>query len=272
MPTKPRIRNDYVSSTKPDDPEAIPAFETSAGIKPRDGGIRTKPTFVNARALSAYNGNIDPDVQKFQVEAANVAALFAKRAIRPDEIAALRRRMFEVVTDGLEDVAEVMSGKKEWSNVQVRLFSILTERVMPKLSTITVEDSTSKKLDDLSIEELEKIALGKAKHQAVDAVVKQGRQLEKEAETSEAIAGGKVLAKLKHIASIDEAEKEYVKSKRQPKEVAGVQRKKSSPTQRQKDLPTSPKVSAKAERSETSGERKASVTKRSKPSTKRGST
>lgn len=213
------------STTDPSDPDAIPAFETSAGIK-HHGGPK-KPVYVNKTALENFTKDVDPEVQKFQLEAANVAALFAKRAIRPDEIAALRRRMFEVVATGVEDVAEVMAGRKVWNNVQVRLFSILTERVMPKLSTITVEDTTSKKLEDLSIEELEKIALGKKNHEAVDAVVKQGQALDVKAEKAESVAAGKALkGKLIHIASISEAEKLYVENKKRMKEVASSRVKK----------------------------------------------
>lgn len=211
-----RNYTDYRSAADPNDPEAIPAFEDSAGIA-SPGGNR-KPIVVNKTALENFSKDIDPAVQKYQMEAANIASMFAKRAIRPDEIAALRRRMFEVVADGVEDVAKVMRGEKEWNNTQVRLFSILTERVMPKLSNITVEDNTSKKLEDMSVEELEQIALGKKKHEAVDAVIKQGKELETEAEESEAKEQRK-LQKLKHLASIDEAEKAVLKAK-QPKEVA----------------------------------------------------
>lgn len=246
----------HVSTTDPTDPEAVTAFETSAGVAPRDKGRRTKPVVVNKTALANFNANVDPDVQKYQLEAANVAALFAKRAIRPDEIAALRRRMFEVVVDGIEDVSEVLKGTKQWNNVQVRLFSILTERVMPKLSTITVEDTTSKKLEDLSIEELEKIALGKKNHEAMDAVVKQGKALNEEAERHEAASAAPKLSKLKHIASIDDAEKKYVAKKTRPKEVAAPVLKKPTPTQGRKGSRTSTKVSeGMAEESETSGER-----------------
>jgi hypothetical protein len=217
MKTKVIKRNDYVSSTDPSDPDAVPAFENSAGIKPKDSGRRTKPVVVNKHALANFNANVDPVVQKNQLEAANVAALFAKRAIRPDEIAALRRRMFEVVAKGLDDVQEVIAGKKEWNNVQVRLFGMLTERVMPKLSSITVEDNTSKKLEDLSIEELEALALGKKNHEAIDAVIKSGQALDIEAEEFEKRSAGPKLAKLKHIASIDEAEKVVAKKVRAPK-------------------------------------------------------
>lgn len=219
-----RPYTDFTSKTDPSDPEAIPAFEDSAGISPKTKP--RKPIVVNKTALENFTKDIDPAVQKYQLEAANIASMFAKRAIRPDEIAALRRRMFEVVSDGVEDVAKVMKGEKEWSSTQVRLFSILTERVMPKLSNITVEDNTSKKLEDMSIEELEQIALGKRKHEAVDAVIKQGKDLESEAEASEA-KEIKKLRKIKHLASIDEAEKAYAKSL-QPKEVAAPVLKKST--------------------------------------------
>ncbi len=204
-----------VSTTDPADPDAIPAFETSAGVPNRPGRPKT-PVYVNKNALENFTKDVSPDVLKHQLEAANVAALFAKRAIRPDEIAALRRRMFEVVANGLEDVAQVMAGTKVWNNVQVRLFSILTERVMPKLSTITVEDTTSKKLEDLSIEELEQLALGKKNHEAIDAVVKQGTGLEAQAQKAESAAANKALkGKMITIASLDEAEKVYVAQKQQ---------------------------------------------------------
>lgn len=227
MPQKKyRSNTVHPSTTDPNDPEAVPAFETSAGLPRRSNA---KPVVVNRTALENFNAKLNPELVKNQIEAANVAALFTKRAIRPDEIAALRRRMFEVVQSGLEDVAEVMSGQKQWSNVQVRLFSILTERVMPKLSTITVEDTTSKQIEDLSIEELEAIALGKKNHLAVDAIVKQGGALESQAERSESIATGKKLKKvMTEVAGLDAGEKAYG-SRLPPKEIVSL--KKQTPDQ-----------------------------------------
>jgi hypothetical protein len=221
---KSKASETKTSKTDPNDPDAIPAFETSAGIKPRAGA--TKPVYVNKYALENFNSQVSPEVLKNQLEAANVASLFARRAVRPDEVAALRRRMFEVVSDGLEDVAQVISGKKQWNNVQVRLFSILTERVMPKLSTITTEDPSKKKLEEMSIEELEALARGKRNHEAVDAIVKQGNELEAKAEATEKMSAGPKLSQLKNIASIDDAEKAYVRRKTaKPKE--GLKLKKS---------------------------------------------
>lgn len=207
-----RTYMESTSTTDPADPDAIPAFETSAGLpnktKPR------KPVYVNKHALADFNANVDPVVQKNQIEAANVAALFAKRAIRPDEVAALRRRMFEVVQTGVEDVAQVLAGTKNWSNVQVRLFSILTERVMPKMATITLEQKGEKRLEDLSIEELEALAMGKRNHEAIDAVVKEGAELEAKAEEAEKrSAAQKINKRLTQIASLDDAGKLYGEKK-----------------------------------------------------------
>jgi hypothetical protein len=267
-----RKRHNYLTSTtSPDDPEAIPAFETSAGIAPRSAA--TKPVIVNKTALENFVKGVDPVLQKHQLEAANVAALFAKRAIRPDEIAALRRRMFEVVGDGLEDVAQVIAGKKQWSPVQVRLFSLLTERVMPKLATITTEDKSAKKIEELSMEELEALALGKKNHEAIDAVVKQGKELDAEAERTENASANRKLKKITHtIASIDEAE-DVVSKRLSRKEVAPVLKKAS----RGGPLPstsarTLPKGWVEVGRSVISGESKASQKKRLKPSTRPGST
>jgi hypothetical protein len=215
---------DKRSNTDPNDPEAVPAFETSAGIPP--GNSRPEPILVNATALANFNASVDPDVQKRQIEATNVAAMFAKRAIRPDEIAALRRRMLEVVQSGVEDVAQVLQGKKEWNNQQVRLFSILVDRVMPKVSNVNMEQKQEKKLDELSIEELEALALGKKNHQAIDAVVKEGDRLDKEAskEESKDVQRRKI-SKVALIASIDDAADKHVK-KRGKKQEIGVDLKK----------------------------------------------
>lgn len=222
-----KLRPDRASATPDDDPDAVPAFETSAGIPTANNA---KPILVNAQALDNFNRNVDPAVVKHQIEAANIAAMFSKRAIRPDEIAALRRRMFNVVQKSVDDVEQVLAGERQWNNVQVRLFSILTERVMPKLSSITVEDSSSKKLDSMSLEELEMIALGKKRDTAVDAIVKQGAGLEAQAEAQEAVEFDKATTgKLAQLASIEEAEKAFVQRKTSP-EVAdqGISKKRRS--------------------------------------------
>jgi hypothetical protein len=190
----------------------VPAFDTALGI-----GDPANPILVDEKTLSTFNEEISTNnkaLLRFGPEAAAVASLFAKRAIRPDEIASLRRRMFDVVSNNLSEVEQVLEGKKTWSPTQTRLFALLTERVMPKLTNITVEDPTSKKLEDMTVDELEAIALGKSKAQAIDAVVKEGEVLDKMAERVESReTKRKVIQELATITAIDDAEKKYIAKK-----------------------------------------------------------
>jgi len=208
---KTLVRNDHTSTTSPTDPDAIPAFETSAGIPKRALGHNAKPVYVNKYALADFNKNVDPAIQRRQVEAANVASLFAKNAVRPDEIAAVTRRGFEVFAQGMEDASLVMTGVKKWDSAQMRIFSLLAERFMPKVSAMKpIAQSVNRELEELTLEELENLALGKAKHLAVDAVMKQGQELAEREDRQESANATRKLKKItKHIASIDEAVKAY---------------------------------------------------------------
>jgi hypothetical protein len=188
----------------------IKAFDAALGL-PMGAG---EPTTVSKEHLDKLNLEIKDehgDVLRYHQEAAQVASLFAKRAIRPDEIAALRRRMFETVSKGLAEVDQVISGTKTWTPTQTRLFAILTERVMPKLSNITVEDNTSKKLEEMSIEELETIALGKKKAGAVDAVMLKAEGFDEQAEKFERTETKRtVLRELAYVDALGQAEQEYI--------------------------------------------------------------
>lgn len=192
--------------------QLVPAFESSLGLGDQDA-----PVMVDKAVLDHFNKELATNGRATlanHVEAANIAALFAKRAIRPDEIAALRREMFRVVTKGLGEVEKVLDGKKSWTASQVRLFSVLTERVMPKLSTISVEDPSKKKLEDLTIDELEALALGKRNHQAIDVVVKEGDRLDRVADRTERRNANIEIKKgLAHVVSLDDAEKRYIARK-----------------------------------------------------------
>lgn len=186
----------------------VPAFESAIGLAPPDA------VQVDATALATVNEEMTRDrsaIQRYSREAAAVASLFAARAVRPDEIAALRRKMFDLVEKRMKDVDEVFEGKRKWGNVEVRLMSLLVERVLPKLTNVKVEDATSRKIDDLSVEELERIALNQRKREAVDAVVTAGEVLEEDAEKQERRAAKKeLLRQLAEIDAIDEAEKEFI--------------------------------------------------------------
>lgn len=192
--------------------ELVPAFESSLGLGDPDA-----PVMVDKAVLEHFNQELATSGRhtvRHHIEAANVAALYAKRAIRPDEIAALRRQMFNVVTNGLKEVEKVIEGKKDWSAAQVRLFSVLTERVMPKLSTITTEHPGEKRLEDMSVEELEAIALGKKKAEAIDVVAKEADKLDKKADFMERRrANSEIKHQLASVVSLDDAEKRYIARK-----------------------------------------------------------
>ena len=132
----------------------VPAFETSLGIGKPDA------VMVPESQLKEVNKKVAPHV-RYAMKSANIASLYAKRAVRPDEIAALRREMFEVVRRNLPEVEQVILGNKAWKSSQVRLYALLTERVIPKMQSVSIEDNTQKRVEDLSIEELEALALGK---------------------------------------------------------------------------------------------------------------
>lgn len=215
--------------------EKVPAFDAALGLPMRAG----EPATVSKRALEEVNREVveeNKEAMRYHQEAAQVASLMAKRAIRPDEIAALRRRMFDTVSRNMAVVDQVLAGQVKWSPTQTRLFALLTERVMPKLSSITVEDPTSKKLEDLSIEELEAIALGKKKASAVDAVIKQAEVYDEMADKVERREARKgVLEELAYIDGLSQAEREYVArkvaAKAEPEEDQGGKRKpQPSPT------------------------------------------
>ncbi len=189
-------------SAQPD--ATIPAFESALGLAPPDA-VRVDPA-----ALAQITKEQTPAVTRYSAEAAHVASLFAKKAVRPDEVAALRREMFETVSRRMGDVEAVMEGKKSWNAGQVRLFSLMVERVLPKLTNVKVTDESKPKLEDLTIEELEKIALGQRKAAAVDAVVNEGIELDEMAEKHERRAGkAEVIRQLGYTSAVDDAEIAY---------------------------------------------------------------
>jgi hypothetical protein len=190
----------------------VPAFESALDL-----GDPNKPILVDEAALAQVNADIkesNPAALRFGNEAAHVASLFAKRAVRPDEIAGLRREMFSIVARRLKDVDDVLEGKKSWSPTQTRLFALLTERVMPKLTNITVDDPTGKKMEEMTIDELEAIALGKKKGEAIDAVLTKADVFDQMAEKQERYEAKKdVIRQLATVEAIDDAEKKYIANK-----------------------------------------------------------
>lgn len=184
----------------------VPAFETSLGIGKPDA------VMVPESQLKEVNKKVAPNV-RYAMKSANIASLYAKRAVRPDEIAALRREMFEVVRRNLPEVEQVILGNKSWKSSQVRLYALLTERVIPKMQSVSIEDNTQKRVEDLSIEELEALALGKKREvqerlNTIEIEAKEIEASESRVETEE--TRREVVRELANIQALDDAEKKYI--------------------------------------------------------------
>lgn len=79
--------------------------------------------------------------------------------VTPIEVDRVRRSVLDVVRNNIPKVREVLKGNKNWSNQQVRLFSVMLNKVMPDLHHSFNEHSVEhKNVDQLSIQELEEIA------------------------------------------------------------------------------------------------------------------
>lgn len=188
------------------DDRLVPAFETSLGIGKPDA------IMVPESQLAEVNKKVAPNV-RYAMKSANIASLYAKRAVRPDEIAALRREMFEVVRRNLPEVEQVILGNKAWKSSQVRLYALLTERVIPKMQSVSIEDNTQKRVEDLSIEELEALALGKKREvqerlNTIEIEAKEIEASENRVETEE--TRREVVRELANIQALDDAEKKYI--------------------------------------------------------------
>jgi hypothetical protein len=83
----------------------------------------------------------------------------AGASLTPQEIAILRKEMANIVSDYLPEARLVLSGAKRWSNIQVKLFAMLTNKVVPDLHHSYTQIGVERKsLNELSREELEQIA------------------------------------------------------------------------------------------------------------------
>lgn len=79
--------------------------------------------------------------------------------VSPVEIDRVRRSVLDVVRKNIPKVRSVLNGDSNWSNQQVRLFSVMLNKVMPDLHHSFNEHSVEhKNVDQLTIQELEEIA------------------------------------------------------------------------------------------------------------------
>jgi len=201
----------------------VPAFESSLGIGKPDAVMVPESQLIEANKRAAPN-------VRYAMKSANIASLYAKRAVRPDEIAALRREMFEVVRRNLPEVEQVILGNKDWKSSQVRLYALLTERVIPKMQSVSIEDNTQKRVEDLSIEELEALALGKKREvqerlNTIEIEAKEIEASESRVETEE--TRREVVRELANIQALDDAEKKYITrlAMQKPEEAAKAEEK-----------------------------------------------
>jgi hypothetical protein len=93
------------------------------------------------------------------------------------------------------------------------LYALLTERVIPKMQSVSIEDNTQKRVEDLSIEELEALALGKKREvqerlNTIEIEAKEIEASESRVETEE--TRREVIRELANIQALDDAEKKYI--------------------------------------------------------------
>jgi hypothetical protein len=80
-------------------------------------------------------------------------------AVTPKQVDRVRRSVLDVVRSNIPAVRLVLAGKRHWSNQQVRLFSIMLNKVMPDLHhSFNQHSIENKDPNDLTLAELEAIA------------------------------------------------------------------------------------------------------------------
>jgi hypothetical protein len=107
--------------------------ESTSGLDPRNA-VRRKQAIKSERSLSTTI------------------------PLAPEEVASVRRRAYNIINKQIPTVSKVLDGTTSWNNQQVRLFSIMLNKVMPDLhhsfNEVSIEE---KSLTELSISELETI-------------------------------------------------------------------------------------------------------------------
>ncbi len=79
--------------------------------------------------------------------------------LSPREIAKIRARIQQTVTNAQKDIDLVLIGEKKWSPVQFNLYKLLLNKIVPDISTTYVEqnDRTTRRISGLSRQELEEM-------------------------------------------------------------------------------------------------------------------
>jgi len=79
--------------------------------------------------------------------------------LSPKEIAGIRARIKQTVSLAQNDIDLVLIGEKKWSPVQLGLYKLLLNKIVPDISTTYVEqnDNGTRRISGLSREELEEM-------------------------------------------------------------------------------------------------------------------
>lgn len=79
--------------------------------------------------------------------------------LSPKEIAGIRARIKQTVSLAQNDVDLVLTGDKKWTPVQLGLYKLLLNKIVPDISTTYVEqnDKQTRRISGLSREELEEM-------------------------------------------------------------------------------------------------------------------
>ena len=79
--------------------------------------------------------------------------------LSPREIAKIRARIQQTVTNAQKDIDLVLIGEKKWTPVQFNLYKLLLNKIVPDISTTYVEqnDRTTRRISGLSRQELEEM-------------------------------------------------------------------------------------------------------------------
>ena len=89
--------------------------------------------------------------------------------VTPMQVDRVRRSVLDIVRKEIPNVREVLDGTRKWDNQQVRLFGMLLNKVMPDLHHSFNEHTVeNKKMHELTIDELEAIAIQATKSQMDD--------------------------------------------------------------------------------------------------------
>ncbi len=99
-----------------------------------------------------------PKLKYKNVKRGGVIGIDAITAIKPTEIKALNKAVFNAVKVNMNRAREVLAGTRRWDAQQTRLYLALLDKVMPSLRHTVEDKNITHNLDDMTVEELMQMA------------------------------------------------------------------------------------------------------------------